>query len=474
MGLRSLDLASGTVVAGDFKVLHALAQGGMGVVYVVEQLSTGKQRALKLMRADLASKDAVRRFEQEARVGSQIKSEHVVDVIAAGIERGAPWLAMELLQGEALDGCVQRQGPMEADQAAEILEQLCHAVAAAHDIRVVHRDLKPENVFLAEHISATSRHLVKVLDFGIAKVVEHTLNTTEAVGSPLWMAPEQTSHASRITPAADVWAIGLIAFWLLTGRSFWRAGNIAEPELVALLREITLDPIPLASERGAELSGPRLPEGFDPWFVRCVVRDPRARFQHAREAWHALAPVLGRAMLNGAKPGGGAGTCPRHLPEAETMLASASRALTPLTSTGPPPVSSFRRRMLVGLVVGGVVLLSGVGFLVAKVLLPSGADQHGANRPPAASISESAAPRDVGSAAESSAATVPVPPSPPIEVSSSELAAAPAPTRRRPTPPPGARPQPKPKKIAHPAPATSAASPPGAPAPTRDPLPELL
>src|SRR5580700_7063069 len=140
-----VQLAPGDVFANDFRVVKPLSEGGMGAVYVVEQLSTGKRRALKLMLPNLVADVKLRqRFEQEARVGSRIESEHVIEVVGAGVDAptGTPWLAMELLQGEDLGDLVRRAGALPAGEVRSILEQLCHAIAAAHDAGIVHRDLK--------------------------------------------------------------------------------------------------------------------------------------------------------------------------------------------------------------------------------------------------------------------------------------------------------------------------------------------
>jgi tRNA A-37 threonylcarbamoyl transferase component Bud32 len=295
---EQLNVQLGSVFAGDFRIDRALSQGGMGAVYVAEQLSTGKARALKVMLAGLVSDPSLRkRFEQEARIGSMIESEHVVEVVGAGIDAGTglPWLAMELLQGEDLDHVVGARGALPVPEVAQLFQQLCHAVGAAHRVGVVHRDLKPENVFLAKAHRADATFMVKVLDFGIAKIVaEASTKQTAAMGSPIWMAPEQADQSAPITPATDVWALGLIAFFLLTGRPFWRSANDESATIPQVLKEVLFEPIMPASARMAEL-GTSL-QGFDEWFSRCVARDPSARFPDASHAGHALLATLGVGM----------------------------------------------------------------------------------------------------------------------------------------------------------------------------------
>jgi serine/threonine-protein kinase len=293
IGVYDEDLLAGQVFAADFRIIELLAEGGMGTVYVAEQISTGKRRALKLMLPGASAVDGVRRFRQEVRSSSRIQSEHVVDVIAAGIEPTTqiPWLAMELLDGESLDQLLERRLTLSRSEAIDILEQLVHALAAAHDIGIVHRDLKPDNVFLAYSRSVHSRYFVKVLDFGLAKLLHDDCNNTASMGSPLWMSPEQTQAGAPISAATDIWALGLLVFRMLSGHCYWRSDPSA---IHTLMNEILNEPFAGASHRSKELDGKALPAGFDAWFGKCVVRDPDARFQHAQEAWEALVPLLSR------------------------------------------------------------------------------------------------------------------------------------------------------------------------------------
>jgi alpha-tubulin suppressor-like RCC1 family protein/serine/threonine protein kinase len=288
-------LEAGAIVAQDYRVERPLARGGMGSLYVVTQLSTGHERALKVMHARLLRDPRGRdRFLQEARASARIQSDHVVQVMAAGFDDGGiPWMVMELLRGEDLAAALERRGRFGPEEALVIFRQLGHALGAAHEAGLIHRDLKPENIFLADTRREGVPFTVKLLDFGIAKVLAEAqgegLNTS-AVGTPLWMAPEQASKGT-ITAASDVWSVGLVAFNVLTGKRYWKVGNEEGVPLERVLRELFVDPLEPASARAA-LYGRTLPGGFDAWFARCVCREPRERFPNAHAAVAALVPVL--------------------------------------------------------------------------------------------------------------------------------------------------------------------------------------
>jgi len=292
-----LQLTTGSIFAADFRVVRAIAEGGMGSVYEVEQLSTGAARALKIMHPQLVNDERLKqRFVQEAKVGALIESDHVVTVVGAGIEpqTGTPWLAMELLRGETLASLVTRRGSLALWEVREIFVQLCHALTAAHNAGIVHRDLKPENIFLSVPRREGIAFTVKVLDFGIAKLVAEAHHThTAAIGTPLWMAPEQTEVGQAIRPATDVWPLGLIAFYLLTGFHYWRIANAERLSAAALLREVVLEPIVAPSDRAAMYSrGDRIPAGFDAWFAKCVCREVDQRFQDARQVREGIESVI--------------------------------------------------------------------------------------------------------------------------------------------------------------------------------------
>ena len=330
----------------------------MGSVYIAEQISTGKRRALKLMKPALVREPRLReRFTLEAHVGSRIESEHIVDVVGAGVEpNGAPWLAMELLDGAPLSRVVEQRGPLPFDEAKEIMRQLCHALGAAHAAGIVHRDLKPDNIFIAKARREGIPFTVKILDFGIAKLVEDAAATdsgTASLGTPLWMAPEQAERSAAIRPTADVWALGLIMFFVATGAPYWRAGW-GDTSVAALMKEVLFEPIIPASMRAAELQRAHLlPAGFDAWFALCVQRDPNARYVAASVARDAFLTMTSGAASNPSL-------------DATLALPPQSPAVTPVK----PTASSSRASWLaIPLVVVVLAVIAGLGMLTRHLLI---------------------------------------------------------------------------------------------------------
>ncbi len=295
--MTDVDIGQGSILGGDFVLEQHLADGGMGSVWIARQRSTGVLRAVKVMLPEIVRAPAAsQRFLQEAQIGSRIESDHIVQVVAAGIDAasGTPWLAMELLKGADLEAHLAEHGPFEPAEAAIVLAQVCHALAAAHAAGVVHRDLKPANVFLAQSRRVGVPFTVKILDFGVAKILSEAAGTsmTRGIGTPLYMPPEQTGASTSIGPHSDVWSLGLLAFELLVGRSYWHAAY-EKSGFMTFMRELTIDPLPPASEAAARHgAADRLPPGFDDWFETCVNRDVRGRFATAGAACAALERVL--------------------------------------------------------------------------------------------------------------------------------------------------------------------------------------
>lgn len=276
-------LTAGTLIGGDFEILEPLGSGGMGEVYLARQQSTDTLRAVKvLIQERLTDPEYRALFEREARSTGRIQSEHVVEMVAYGLDRvrKLPWLAMEYLEGETLSSAVARFGVPPEPWAKELLLQLFHGVAAAHDENITHLDLKPDNIFLARSRRADVPFTIKVLDFGIARFGKQRWNSAPR-GTRLWSAPEQRSGATA-GPASDVWALGLIVFWLLSGKPYTTASSKASGSS--------------ASARARQVGNGIGGAAFDAWFGRCVAPEPSQRFPDAATCWRELVetwPELG-------------------------------------------------------------------------------------------------------------------------------------------------------------------------------------
>ncbi|MFI5301979.1 MAG: serine/threonine-protein kinase, partial [Polyangiales bacterium] len=284
-----------SLIAARYRVIREIGRGGMGVVYLVEHVHTGEQFALKLLLEHAgASAEVIERFRREARAPARIKSENVVKITDADVApelNGAPFLVMELLEGENLDARLRAQRTLSPAEVVWIFRKLASALDKAHALGITHRDLKPENIFLHHREGET---VVKILDFGISKVRGEgggdltTASLTKSgamMGTPLFMSPEQAQgDTARIGPATDIWALGLIAYQLLTGQPYWRAQTLA-----MLMAQIVSMPMEPPSTHGT------VPAGFDAWFAVACDRDPARRFATVGAAVEALAAALSGA-----------------------------------------------------------------------------------------------------------------------------------------------------------------------------------
>ena len=300
-------LEDGSIFANRYRVVRCLARGGMGAVYEVVHLETERRRALKVMHAHiLHSPDLRQRFQREAKVAAQVDSEFIVDVFDAGVDDATemPFLVMELLRGEELSKRIKRLKRLPPGEVVRFLHQTALALDKTHQAGIVHRDLKPENLFLVEREEGQPR--VKVLDFGIAKVIADGATSgsaTMSIGTPLYMSPEQFNPQIRLTGASDVHALGMIAFTCLVGVPYWeeesRSGGIFAFGAVA--GQGARD----AASLRAQKRGVTLPPGFDEWFRRVTAFDPEARPSPATAATRDLAALLGVAT-SGEPLGAGA------------------------------------------------------------------------------------------------------------------------------------------------------------------------
>jgi hypothetical protein len=287
-------LTIGSTFASDYKVVRALAEGDSRSVYVVEQESTGKQLALKVIAPELVPDEESRqRFMAEVRVGGRLQTEHIVDVRAAGMDAatGYPWLAMELLEGNDLAHAMAKQPDRPLPEWDEVLTQICHGLEVVHAAGVVHGALFPESVFLAVPGSDGDPFRVELLDLGMPKAARD-VQAKERAHVP-WLAPEQV-RGEAVTASTDVWSIGMLAFRMLTGRHYLKSVKGTGYDLEAVRKEIADGPLEPATARAKALGATAmLPRAFDAWFARCVARDPTSRWPNAHDALEGAADVLG-------------------------------------------------------------------------------------------------------------------------------------------------------------------------------------
>jgi serine/threonine-protein kinase len=313
-------------IGGKYRPRSVLGIGATGTVYCVEHAFTGDMLALKLMQAHLcASVEAIARFKAEAKMAAKLRSRHVVRIFDAGVARelgGAPYLVMELLEGSNFEQVAGEKKHAPAD-VITWLRQAAVPLDRAHGMGIVHRDLKLENLFLAKSDHGPS--VLKILDFGIARIAESPQMTKsgQLFGTPMYMAPEQARAVpEQVGPAADIYAVGLIAYRLLTGKDYRTDAGLAQ-----MLHEILNEPVVAPSQRGETLG-----EAFDAWFLRSCDSDPSKRFPSVSKQVDELASALG-VEVEGSP----------------VSLASPSlEPLSPRTSWTPPPPAPVARHSHAG------------------------------------------------------------------------------------------------------------------------------
>jgi eukaryotic-like serine/threonine-protein kinase len=281
-----IELASGAIVAERYRLVRPLGEGGMGVVWAGARIDTEEGVALKFVKETSNDPELFRRLLREARAACAVHHPNVVQVHEVlELEDGRPALVMEVLEGESLGERLSREGELDVAETARILLPVVSAVGAAHSLGIVHRDLKPENIFLARDHRG---ELVKVLDFGIAKLTAVDGATLESagltrtgalLGTPYYMAPEQVFGETDIDHRADIWALGMILYRCLSGILPTERENLGQVLKVIVTRSIW----PLAD------AAPNLPRPLTDLVDRMLSKDRDRRPRDLRE----VAAVLG-------------------------------------------------------------------------------------------------------------------------------------------------------------------------------------
>jgi eukaryotic-like serine/threonine-protein kinase len=298
-----MDNAAQELVGATFnsrwKLARLIGEGGMGAVYEAHGLHGEGVRAIKVLHPEFVSEDQIlNRFFAEAQAVRSLDHPNVAQIFdSARAEDGTPYLVMELLVGAPLSSFFGPGKPMPAPKAAGIMLGVLQALTQAHQRGIVHRDLKPDNLFLVA--DGRGNHVVKVLDFGIAKVMDAAggmgskTKTGVLLGTPGYMSPEQIKNSKGVDPRSDLWSVGVILYEMLTGAEAFPADN----EFTRLTLVLTQEIRPIG-EVSRELAH------WGQFFHRALSKEPTTRFQSAPEMAQALAAMASGAGSNQGRDGG--------------------------------------------------------------------------------------------------------------------------------------------------------------------------
>ncbi|MCC6555461.1 MAG: serine/threonine protein kinase [Polyangiaceae bacterium] len=417
---RGAPWAAGSLIGARYRLTAPIGAGAMGEVWRAEHVTLGTPCAVKLV--DLAAQqdpqEALGRFLQEARAAAGLVSPHVVRILDHGANGEIAYIAMELLEGESLAARLARERALAPAELMKVVRGVALAMDRAHERGILHRDIKPANIFFAR---VEGREVVKVLDFGIAKVIRpgdrEAIVETQAglvMGTPAYKSPEQV-RGQPLDPRSDLWQLGVITFECLCGRLPWSGASLGD----LFVRICSGDP-PVPS------SVAEVPECFDAWFARAVRRDKAQRFASALELSSALEPILGRGAANtsgpvdaleasGIRPGPAEIRAAPRAAELDAPRAAELDAPRAAELDAAPP---DRRVLRLGLLVAAAFAVTLAGLTAALLL---GRDEV------------------AGADAAPSAPLLP-PPAPPAQITADPVEpAAPAPAREAPAAAPTAR-----------------------------------
>ncbi|HEY2409542.1 MAG TPA: serine/threonine-protein kinase [Polyangiaceae bacterium] len=289
---------AGTIIGGKYRLERELGRGAMGTVWSAVHLTLGQRVAIKLISAEHSqSTEARQRFSTEAKAAARLKSRFVVQVYDDGeTPSGTPYIVLEYLEGETLEQRLEREHTLPLNDAVRVTRHVARALSRAHAQGIVHRDLKPGNVFLTRLDEEEYGWLAKVLDFGIAKVDDlGRASTTRAgtvLGTPLFMSSEQVRGASQVDARADLYALGMVFYNMLTADYAFNGESFSD-----ILIAICTQPLP-----DLRKLAPSVPASVGAWFQKACAREADDRFQSAAEMLEALEMAVG-VTASGANRG---------------------------------------------------------------------------------------------------------------------------------------------------------------------------
>jgi serine/threonine-protein kinase len=323
------DLSGKTL--GDYYVIRRLGQGGMGAVYLADQISLKRRVALKFLRPELAANPvSLKRFRAEAEAVARLNHANIIQVYAIGETNGLHFMALEYVDGRNLRDLVVKKGPLELPICLAIIRQVAAALQRASEASIIHRDIKPENILITRQVE------VKVADFGLSRLLNPgvDLNLTQSgmtLGTPLYMSPEQV-RGQVVDPRSDIYSLGVTCYYMLSGQPPFRGETAVE----VALKHCEEAPPPLQSLR------PDLPPSLCVLVHRLMQKDPEKRPQSGREVLNALAQDFE------ASPSGGSHSA--SITSAEfTISDGTTAALIPTGATEPiiAPPPRWRTRTIV-------------------------------------------------------------------------------------------------------------------------------
>jgi serine/threonine protein kinase len=358
----------GDLLDNKYAVERIIGKGGTGYVIAAQHLRLQRRVALKFLRPEFANQpDLCRRFLREARAAARLTGNHVARILDADtLSTGQPYLVMEYLEGEDMAALLRRRGRLPISEAVGYVLQACQAVSEAHALRIVHRDIKPANLFLT---TGPGEPLVKVLDFGLSKVIDgdgiadDVTDADHVMGSPHFMSPEQIRTPGAVDERTDVWSLGATLFTLLTGRV-----PFAGRSLMEVCAALLCGPAPRIDPAEADV-----PADLESVVLRCLRIDAAERHASVAALACELAHFADPAALDPVEPGTGA-----H--RGVELPRAASPSTAPVESS--PAVSSRTRRVARIAARASWV----VGALVAAGLFAWGARMVGAARTPPARV----------------------------------------------------------------------------------------
>jgi serine/threonine protein kinase len=401
-GAEDADSRIGAVV-DKYTIVRLLGKGGMGAVYEARHAKLARRFAIKFLLPELAAKrEILRRFENEAKAAGGLEHANLAAVTDFGSAAdGSPYIVMEFLQGEDCSKLLHRMGPLPVPRATDIVMQACRGLAVAHKAGIIHRDLKPENIFLAD--AGDGSDLVKVLDFGIAKLrsAEGSLATSTGTtfGTAHYMSPEQARAASEVDERTDVWSLGIVLYELLSCRTPFEG----EQFLHVIHEILTSEPPALATLR------PGLPPALGGVVKRAMAKDVARRFPTVTALAEALSPFAKReAAGRPAARGAPAPTQPTPATGASRVSPYPTGTRTPrriLRGSGAVARIGATQRTIIGIVTAAV---AGIAILLLRInhQAPRSFDRQ-------RSVAATTAPPPGASPAAPSVSATPVPLRPP-------------------------------------------------------------